>query len=96
MADIVLNDEEREQSGTGAARAVRRAGKVPGILYGGDQGPVGIAVQSNAFRKALYLAPDHPDALSHLVVLAERRGDADQAAALRRRLARLSNRGGTT
>ena len=49
----------------------------------------------NAFRKALYLAPDHPDALSHLVVLAERRGDADQAAALRRRLARLTTRGGT-
>ncbi len=49
----------------------------------------------NAFRKSLYLAPDHPDALSHLVVLAERRGDADQADALRRRLARLSNRGGT-
>ncbi len=49
----------------------------------------------NAFRKALYLAPDHPDALSHLVVLAERRGDADQAAALRRRLARVTTRGGT-
>jgi chemotaxis protein methyltransferase WspC len=49
----------------------------------------------NAFRKALYLVPDHPDALAHLIVLAERRGDTDQAAALRRRLARLTTRGGT-
>lgn len=49
---------------------------------------------ANAFRKALYLFPDHPDALSHLMVLAERRGDADQAAAFRRRLARLTARGG--
>jgi chemotaxis protein methyltransferase WspC len=49
----------------------------------------------NAFRKALYLAPDHPDALAHLLVLADRRGDADQADALRRRLARLSARGGS-
>jgi chemotaxis protein methyltransferase WspC len=41
-----------------------------------------------AFRKALYLDPDHPEALSHMILLCEQRGDAGQAAALRRRLAR--------
>ena len=36
MAEIVLNVEVRERTGTGGARVARRAGQVPGILYGGD------------------------------------------------------------
>jgi large subunit ribosomal protein L25 len=63
--DIVLNVEIREQSGTGAARAVRRSGRVPGVLYGGPRGPVPIAVEQNAFRKALYTGK----LLGHLVKL---------------------------
>ena len=35
MAEIVLNVEVRDRTGTGGAREARRAGKVPGILYGG-------------------------------------------------------------
>lgn len=54
MADIVLDVELRDRTGTGGARATRNEGKVPGILYGGDKAPVAIAVQLNAFRKALY------------------------------------------
>jgi large subunit ribosomal protein L25 len=65
MADIVLNVEVRDRAGTGAARAVRREGKVPGVLYGGDKDPVGIAVASNAFRKALFTGK----LLGHLVTL---------------------------
>jgi ribosomal protein L25 (general stress protein Ctc) len=65
MADIVLNVEVREQTGTGGARAIRRSGKVPGVLYGGDKDPVAIAVQSNEFRKALYTGK----LLGHLVTL---------------------------
>ena len=65
MADIVLNVEVREQQGTGGARAVRREGKVPGILYGGELEPVSIAVRANEFRKALYTGK----LLGHLVTL---------------------------
>ena len=54
MADIVLNVEVRERTGTGGAREVRRAGKVPGVLYGGTLEPVAVAVRSNEFRKALH------------------------------------------
>lgn len=54
MADIVLDVEVRERTGTGGARAARNEGKVPGILYGGNLGPVPIAVNLNAFKKALY------------------------------------------
>ena len=65
MAEIVLNVEVRDQTGTGGARATRRAGMVPGILYGGDKDPVAIAVKSNEFRKALYTGK----LLGHLVTL---------------------------
>ena len=65
MADIVLNVEVRDTVGTGAARSARRDGKVPGVLYGGPQGPVAIAVRSNEFRKALYSGK----LLGHLVTL---------------------------
>src|SRR6201996_5144118 len=65
MADIVLNVEVRETTGTGAARAARRDGSVPGVLYGGSQGPVAISVRKNEFRKALYSGK----LLGHLVTL---------------------------
>ena len=65
MAEIVLNVEVRANAGTGAARAARRAGKVPGVLYGGPLGPVAIAVRQNEFRKALYTGK----LLGHLVTL---------------------------
>ena len=54
MAEIVLDVEVRETTGSGGARAVRNAGKLPGILYGGDKGPVPIAVSLNAFKKSLF------------------------------------------
>ena len=65
MAEIVLNVEVREGVGTGGARAIRRSGLVPGILYGGDQAPVSISVKANEFRKALYTGK----LLGHLVTL---------------------------
>ena len=37
-----ISASKREAQGTGASRRLRRLGKVPGILYGGDQGPINI------------------------------------------------------
>jgi len=54
MAEIILNVDVREGAGTGSARAVRRSGAVPGILYGGDKAPVSISVNEKDFRKSLY------------------------------------------
>jgi len=66
MADeIVLNVEVREAMGGGAARAARRQGKVPGVLYGGKLGPVAIAMREAEFKKALYTGK----LLGHLVTL---------------------------
>lgn len=65
MADIVLNVEVREKTGTGGARSVRGTDKVPGILYGGGKDPVAIAVEGQEFKKALYTGK----LLGHLVTL---------------------------
>jgi large subunit ribosomal protein L25 len=39
---IEITARKRAAQGTGASRRLRNVGKVPGILYGGDQGPVNI------------------------------------------------------
>jgi len=65
MAEIILNVDVRDGVGTGGARAARRAGAVPGILYGGDQAPVAISVNEKDFRKSLYTGK----LLGHLVTL---------------------------
>lgn len=72
MADIILNVEVRERTGTGGSRAARRDDRVPGILYGGDKDPVAISVKVNEFRKALYTGK----LLGHLVTL--KYGDESQ------------------
>lgn len=72
MAEIILNVDVRENTGTGGARAARRAGSVPGILYGGDKAPVAISVNEKDFRKSLYTGK----LLGHLVTL--KYGDESQ------------------
>lgn len=72
MAEIVLNVEVRDRTGTGGARASRNSGNVPGVLYGGKLGPVPIAVNANELRKALYTGK----LLGHLVTL--KHGDETQ------------------
>jgi large subunit ribosomal protein L25 len=48
---IEISARKRELQGTGPARRLRRQGRVPGIVYGGDQGPVNIELD----HKDLYL-----------------------------------------
>lgn len=44
MANHVINVERREAEGKGASRRLRRAGKVPAIVYGGELPPVSIQI----------------------------------------------------
>lgn len=53
MSDICLDVEVRENTGTGNARAARRDGLVPGVLYGGGEDPVAVAVKHNEVLKAI-------------------------------------------
>ena len=55
MADIVFNAQVRENAGKGAARAVRREGRVPAVIYGGKQEPAMVSLHPVELEKALDL-----------------------------------------
>lgn len=49
-----------------------------------------VSEATEAFRKALYLAPNHIEALTHMIVNCNARGETSQATALQKRLKRLA------
>ncbi len=51
IPDLVC--QERTGSGKGAARAARRAGMVPGVVFGGDAEPMSIQIPFNELLKKL-------------------------------------------
>ncbi|KAF0173998.1 MAG: 50S ribosomal protein L25/general stress protein Ctc [Hyphomonadaceae bacterium] len=65
MAGIVLTVDVREKTGTGGARATRRLEQVPGILYGGERGPIPIEVS----KKELVKAVRSGKFISHMITL---------------------------
>jgi len=57
MANVVtIEAEVRARSGKGAARATRRAGKVPAVIYGGKQEPNLIALDPRDVVRELHKA----------------------------------------
>ena len=54
---------ERQAQGTGASRRMRKAGKVPGIVYGGDLKPQLIELDHNALYHALKKEQFHSSVL---------------------------------
>lgn len=55
MANVVtMQAEKRPRAGKGPARATRRAGKVPGILYGAGSEPSLIALDPRAITRELH------------------------------------------
>jgi large subunit ribosomal protein L25 len=74
---IEINARKREAQGTGASRRLRRMGKVPGIVYGGDLAPENIVL-------------DHKDLFQnlrnekfHASILTLKLADANQQVLLR-------------
>jgi large subunit ribosomal protein L25 len=59
---IIIPAEARDRAGKGAARAARRAGKIPGVIYGDRQPPMTINVERMALTKIL----KDPAQLTHL------------------------------
>jgi len=64
--EIVFHVQPRERAGTGAARAVRRQGRIPAIVYGGDRPPEMISISFNEFQRAVVR---NPRLMSSVVVL---------------------------
>ncbi len=53
MTDITFNAQKREKAGKGAARACRREGRVPAVIYGGKKDAVMISLHPVELEKAL-------------------------------------------
>ena len=49
-----LKATARPKAGKGAARAERRAGRVPAVIYGDKQAPVTISLDDKSLRQAIY------------------------------------------
>ena len=48
-----LSAETRERAGKGASRALRREGRTPAVIYGGNQDPIAIHVEEKELRRQL-------------------------------------------
>ncbi|WP_303316872.1 50S ribosomal protein L25/general stress protein Ctc [Flavivirga abyssicola] len=72
MKSITINGSQRESVGKKATKALRNAGQVPCVLYGGDK-PVHFAAAELAFSKLVYT----PNA--HTVVIALDNGETFNA-----------------
>lgn len=54
MSDqLTLSAESRDRAGKGASRALRNSGRVPAVVYGNNEAPLGIHVEEKALMKAL-------------------------------------------
>jgi large subunit ribosomal protein L25 len=49
-----LSATARPKAGKGAARAVRREGRVPGVIYGDSKEPIGISLDFKELRQKIY------------------------------------------
>src|SRR5580658_10214294 len=57
MPEIIsLSAQPRPDAGKGAARATRRAGRVPGIIYGDGKEPVTISLEPRELSRAIHRA----------------------------------------
>lgn len=59
-----INASQRKAQGTGASRRLRRAGRVPGIVYGGDQGAVNIELDHKDLLRSLHDEKFHASILT--------------------------------
>ena len=52
--NTTISAEQRERVGKGSARAVRRAGRVPAVIYGDKKDPLGITLETREITKIVH------------------------------------------
>ena len=64
MSDtLTLSASKRDRAGKGSARAARRSGEIPAVIYGDRKEPLSITINANEFRKLI----NQPGILSQLL-----------------------------
>ena len=56
MTEVTFNAKKREKAGKGAARACRREGRIPAVIYGGKKDPVLVSLDPVELEKALNMS----------------------------------------
>ena len=69
--DTTISAEQRERVGKGSARAVRRAGRVPAVIYGDKKEPISITLESREITKIV----NQPGVFGKLLDITEDRFD---------------------
>src|SRR5215472_12066771 len=60
MAEVMqVEAEPREEFGKNATRRLRRAGRIPGVLYGGGGPAISVALDPQKISQVLYSAAGH-------------------------------------
>lgn len=67
MTEITFNANLRENAGKGAARACRREGRIPAVIYGGKKDAVNISLHPVELEKALDISDFYKSAITILV-----------------------------
>ena len=65
MAEFELHADVRSGQGTGAARRLRRGGRIPAIMYGAGKEPMPIELAENVLRRQL----SHEAFFSHVITV---------------------------
>ena len=52
--DTTISAEQRERVGKGSARAARRAGRIPAVIYGDKKEPINITLESREITKIVH------------------------------------------
>ena len=75
--DFTINAEPRDAKGKGASRRLRREGRIPAILYGGDKQPETLSLEHRVIAKQL------ENEAIYSLILTVRIGDRSESAILR-------------
>ena len=67
MSDITFNANLREKAGKGAARACRREGRVPAVIYGGKKDALNISLHPVELEKALNISDFYKSVITVVV-----------------------------
>ena len=67
MTDITFNANLRQKAGKGAARACRREGRVPAVIYGGKKDALNISLHPVELEKALNISDFYKSVITVVV-----------------------------
>ena len=59
MEKLVVEAQPRERKGKNAARQLRRAGRLPAVIYGGKQESLAVSVEPRAVERIMYSESGH-------------------------------------